>query len=314
LEWIGNVWLGRFGVEIPLHENFTLRGGVDQIAFDGSVTSKPSAGFSLLMPTVSWKPVLSYGFVAEPYGTGGIHLLSLTASLNDVEIHTVEHLMAVLATIGIIYGVFVGLTQTDLKYVVAYSSVSHMGIVGLGLSTITAEGLSGAVFQMFAHGLSSAMMFMLVGVVYERAHHREIARFGGIGTHMPIYFALAVVGFFASLGLPSLVGFIGEVMVFQPMAIKEISAGGAQIETAFPLQLNSLHDIRLTLGDRSIIVKGRVVHGHITTWTRRRCATAPGSSSSSSRTASARSSKSSSRPSGPDDWGSGSGRGLRFEV
>lgn len=122
-------------------------------------------------------------------------------------------IIAVLGIVNIIYGAFCAMGQSDFKRLVAYSSVSHMGYVLLGLAVLREEAVNGAIFQMFAHGISSAMMFMLVGVLYERAHHREISRFGGIAVQMPSYFALAVVGFFASLGLPSLVGFIGEVMV-----------------------------------------------------------------------------------------------------
>ncbi len=122
--------------------------------------------------------------------------------------------LAILGVVNIIYGAFCALGQTDFKRLVAYSSVSHMGYVLLGVAILREEGVNGAIFQMFAHGLSSAMMFMLVGVLYDRAHHREIARFGGIATQMPWYFGMAVVGFFASLGLPSMVGFIGEVSVF----------------------------------------------------------------------------------------------------
>lgn len=126
----------------------------------------------------------------------------------------VMYFLAVLGVVNIIYGAFCALGQSDFKRLVAYSSVSHMGYVLLGIAILNPEGVNGAVFQMFAHGISSAMMFLLVGVLYERAHHREIARFGGIAVQMPNYFALAVVGFFASLGLPALVGFIGEIMVF----------------------------------------------------------------------------------------------------
>lgn len=122
--------------------------------------------------------------------------------------------LALLGVVNIIYGALCALGQSDFKRLVAYSSVSHMGYVLLGIAILRTEGVNGAIFQMFAHGLSSAMMFMLVGVLYERAHHREIARFGGIAVQMPVYFSLAVVGFFASLGLPALAGFIGEVMVF----------------------------------------------------------------------------------------------------
>lgn len=77
VEWIGSTWLSRVGVEIPLHDNLTVRGGIDQIAFDGSINAKPSLGFSLQGPLGSWKPVLTYGYVIEPYSPGGIHMLSL---------------------------------------------------------------------------------------------------------------------------------------------------------------------------------------------------------------------------------------------
>ncbi|MCX7049997.1 MAG: NADH-quinone oxidoreductase subunit M [Candidatus Sumerlaeota bacterium] len=122
--------------------------------------------------------------------------------------------VGVFALINIIYGAFCAMAQTDFKKLVAYSSISHMGYVLLGMAAMNREGVNGAVFQMFNHGLSSAAMFMLVGVVYERAHHREMARMGGLGLQMPRYMALAMVCFFSSLGLPGLNGFISEVMVF----------------------------------------------------------------------------------------------------
>jgi hypothetical protein len=78
IEWIGSTWLSRAGVEIPLHDNLALRGGIDQIAFDGSINAKPSLGFSLQGPVASWKPILTYGYIFEPYSPGGIHMLSLT--------------------------------------------------------------------------------------------------------------------------------------------------------------------------------------------------------------------------------------------
>ena len=78
IEWIGSTWLSRAGVEIPLHENLALRGGIDQIAFDGSINAKPSLGFSIQGPVASWKPVLTYGYIVEPYSPGGLHMLSLT--------------------------------------------------------------------------------------------------------------------------------------------------------------------------------------------------------------------------------------------
>ena len=124
------------------------------------------------------------------------------------------YIIAIFGLVNIIYGALCAMAQTDFKKLVAYSSVSHMGYVLLGFAAMNREAMNGAVFQMFNHGLSSAMLFLLVGVIYDRAHHREIARFGGLGTHMPRYLALAIVGFFASLGLPGLSSFISEVMVF----------------------------------------------------------------------------------------------------
>jgi len=122
----------------------------------------------------------------------------------------------VLATVGIVsivYGGFCALAQTDFKRLVAYSSVSHMGYVLLGIAVMTKEGFQGAMFQMIAHGISSPMCFFLVGVIYDRAHHREINRFGGLWLTMPRYGTLATIGFFASLGLPGMCGFIGEIWV-----------------------------------------------------------------------------------------------------
>jgi len=123
-------------------------------------------------------------------------------------------IVAVFGLINIIYGAFCAMAQTDFKKLVAYSSISHMGYCLLGFAALNREAVNGGVFQMFNHGLSSAAMFMLVGVVYERAHHREMARMGGLGLQMPRYMALAMVCFFSSLGLPGLNGFISEVMVF----------------------------------------------------------------------------------------------------
>ncbi|MFG0331038.1 MAG: NuoM family protein [Phycisphaerales bacterium] len=121
-------------------------------------------------------------------------------------------LVAMVGVVSIIYGAFCAMAQTDWKKLVAYSSVSHMGYVLIGLASMTAAGRNGAYFQMIGHGVSSAMMFYLVGVVYERAHHRDLNRFGGLWNTMPAYTGLAAIGFFAGLGLPLLCGFPGEAM------------------------------------------------------------------------------------------------------
>ncbi|MBI4772975.1 MAG: NADH-quinone oxidoreductase subunit M [Deltaproteobacteria bacterium] len=121
--------------------------------------------------------------------------------------------MAVLATIGIIYGVLVGLVQKDLKFVVAYSSVSHMGIVGLGLATVTAEGLSGAVFQMFAHGIMTALLFSSVGYFHDRTDTKSIPELGGMSRIMPVASTYFIVGALAGMGVPGFANFWAELTV-----------------------------------------------------------------------------------------------------
>jgi len=122
--------------------------------------------------------------------------------------------VATLGLVNIIYGALVAMAQKDFKSLVAYSSVSHMGYILLGLGAFTHSAFEGAALQMFNHGVSSAMLFFLVGVLYERAHHRDLDRFGGIGLQMPWYTGLAIIGFFSALGLPGLNGFISEALVF----------------------------------------------------------------------------------------------------
>lgn len=121
--------------------------------------------------------------------------------------------LAIIGVVSIIYGALVCLAQTDFKKLVAYSSVSHMGFVVLGLAVLTPAGINGALFMMVAHGITSALMFFIVGVIYDRAHHRDLNKLGGIATTMPIYSGFSAVGFFAALGLPGLCSFIGEILV-----------------------------------------------------------------------------------------------------
>ena len=122
--------------------------------------------------------------------------------------------MAVLGVINIIYGAMCAMAQKDIKRLVAYSSINHMGIVLLGMAAMTKAGMSGAIFQMFNHGTVTAMLFLSVGVIYDRAHHREIDGFGGLASRMPIYSGVVAVAFFAGLGLPGLSSFISEAMSF----------------------------------------------------------------------------------------------------
>ena len=120
--------------------------------------------------------------------------------------------ISTLAVIGIVYGALVALVQTDVKRLVAYSSVSHLGFVVLGIFSLTAEGIQGAVIQMVNHGLSTGMLFLLVGMLYERRHTRSISEYGGIARVMPNYAVFFGIAMFASVGLPSLNGFVGEYL------------------------------------------------------------------------------------------------------
>lgn len=118
------------------------------------------------------------------------------------------------AVINIIYGAFSAMSQTDLKYIVAYSSVSHMGVVMLGAATLTVTGWNGAVYQMFAHGVMTGLFFALVGLVYERAHTRAIPSMGGFAKSMPTVAVFFTIAGLSSLGLPGTAGFVAEFLVF----------------------------------------------------------------------------------------------------
>ena len=122
-------------------------------------------------------------------------------------------IISVLAVIGIIYGALVSMVQTDMKKLVAYSSVSHLGFVVLGIFAMTVESVQGAVIQMINHGLSTGALFLLVGVLYERTHRREISFYGGIAKLVPVYATVLMIASLSSIGLPGLNGFIGEFLI-----------------------------------------------------------------------------------------------------
>jgi NADH-quinone oxidoreductase subunit M len=148
--------------------------------------------------------------------------------------------MAVFGVINIVYAAFVCMAQTDLKKLIAYSSVSHMGFVLLGMAAFTDQGISGAVYQMWNHGIISSGLFLIAGVIYDRAHHREINGFGGLAKVMPEYTGLMGLAFMASLGLPGLCGFISEALCFLgafPVfpVLTVISVSGVVITAAYYL-------------------------------------------------------------------------------
>jgi NADH-quinone oxidoreductase subunit M len=120
-----------------------------------------------------------------------------------------------LSAIAIIYGAIVAFAQSDAKKLVAYSSVSHMGYIVLGIFSMNAIGVSGAILQMINHGLSTGGLFLIIGFIYERRHTREMAKFGGLWSRMPLYGTLALLFVLSSVGLPAMNGFVGEFTILQ---------------------------------------------------------------------------------------------------
>lgn len=145
---------------------------------------------------------------------GGYGLLRLGYGLFPDVVSTSTWWIGLLGVISIVYGALVAMGQSDLKRLIAYSSVSHMGYVLLGIASLEVIGISGAAFQLFTHGLASALLFLLVGVLYDRVHDRTIAHFRGLWNLMPWFSFFVLVGFFASLGLPGFAPFVSEIMVF----------------------------------------------------------------------------------------------------
>jgi len=131
----------------------------------------------------------------------------------------------ILAIIGITYGALVAMVQPDIKRLVAYSSVAHMGFVILGMFSFTEQGMQGALYTMLAHGVTTGALFLLVGFIYERRHTREISEYGGLSGVMPIYATVFVITTMASIGLPFLNGFVGEFLIMLGMWSSTILAG-----------------------------------------------------------------------------------------
>jgi NADH-quinone oxidoreductase subunit M len=122
-------------------------------------------------------------------------------------------LIYTLSIIAVIYTSLVALAQEDMKKLIAYSSVAHMGLVTIGIFTLNQQGLQGALIQMLSHGVISAALFLCVGVVYDRMHTREISRYGGLVHRMPVYSAMFMVFMLGSVGLPGTSGFVGEFLI-----------------------------------------------------------------------------------------------------
>jgi NADH-quinone oxidoreductase subunit M len=129
--------------------------------------------------------------------------------------------IALIAVIGVLYGAYCAWVQRDVKKLVAYSSVSHLGFVMLGLYSVTLHGVSGSILQMVSHGISTGALFLLVGVIYERRHTRDLGAFGGLAKTMPAYATLFVIVAMSSIGLPGTNGFVGEFMILAGAFLSE---------------------------------------------------------------------------------------------
>jgi NADH-quinone oxidoreductase subunit M len=182
-------------------------------------------GFAIKLPTVPFHTWLPDAHVEAPTPVsvilaalllkiGGYGLIRIAFPIFPEAALYFTWFVGIMGVISIVYGALNAMASKDLKRLIAYSSVSHMGFVLLGVASVTSEGVSGAIYQMFSHGIISAMLFVLVGVIYDRTHDRTISYYSGLSEKMKAFTAFVLIGFFASMGLPGFSGFIAEILVF----------------------------------------------------------------------------------------------------
>jgi NADH-quinone oxidoreductase subunit M len=218
--WVFLAFFLGFAIKVPMFPFHTW--------LPDAHTDAPTAG-SVILAAVLLK-----------MGTYGFLRFSLPI-LPDAARHFVP-LMVVLSIIGIVYGALVALAQKDWKRLVAYSSVSHMAMVMLGMFALNPVGITGSIVQQLNHGISTGALFLLVGVVYERRHTREISEYGGLSKVMPVYAAIFLVMTMSSIGLPTLNGFIGELLILQGVFVANkiwaaLAGSGVVLGAAYMLYL-----------------------------------------------------------------------------
>jgi len=218
--WIFLAFFLGFAIKVPMFPFHTW--------LPDAHTDAPTAG-SVILAAVLLK-MGTYGFIR----------FSLPI-LPDASRHFVP-MIVVLSIIGIVYGALVALAQKDWKRLVAYSSVSHMALVMLGMFALNPVGITGSIFQQLNHGISTGALFLIVGIVYERRHTREISEYGGLSKVMPVYAAIFLIMTLSSIGLPALNGFIGEFLILQGIFVVSkvwaaFAASGVVLGAAYMLYL-----------------------------------------------------------------------------
>ncbi len=219
LYWMHYMEFGTFSTALPDLYRLTISEGLQMWLFAGFLLA-----FAIKIPMFPFHTWLPDAHVEAPTAgsvilagvllkMGGYGMIRYAIPLFPAAAQAFAPLLGCLGVVGIIYGAYVAMAQEDLKKLVAYSSVSHMGFVVLGLASLTRLGLEGAVFQMVAHGISTGSLFLLVGIVYERRHTRMLADFGGLARVTPRLAAAFLIITLASIGLPGLCGFVGEFLI-----------------------------------------------------------------------------------------------------
>jgi NADH-quinone oxidoreductase subunit M len=193
--WVFWAFFVGFAVKVPMFPFHTW--------LPDAHTEAPTAG-SVILASVLLK-----------MGTYGFLRFSLPLLPESAKNPTIINAMAILSIIGIVYGALASLMQKDWKKLVAYSSVSHLGFCTLGIFALNPAGISGSILQQINHGISTGMLFLIVGIVYERRHTREISEYGGLLKVMPVFTIIFLLAALSSMGMPPLNGFIGEITILQ---------------------------------------------------------------------------------------------------